>query len=75
MTQRGGGPLALEADPADASFTLSPGVRYALNFPSGLQIVPGFAVPVTMRGKLASPDTDTGVLVYLSFEHPFLRRR
>ena len=46
---------------------LSPGVRWAYNFRSGLQIVPGIALPVGL-GPSAG---DKGVFVYLSFEHPF----
>lgn len=48
---------------------LSPGIRWAYNFPSGLQIVPGIAVPIGVgasRGEKA-------VFVYLSFEHPFTK--
>jgi len=48
---------------------LSPGVRWAHNFPSGLQIVPGIAVPIGVgasRGEKA-------VFLYLSFEHPFMK--
>ena len=46
---------------------LSPGVRGAFNFPSGLQVVPGLAWPIglgTSRG-------DEYLFAYLSFEHPF----
>ncbi len=46
---------------------LSPGIRWAYNFPSGLQIVPGIAVPIGVgasRGEKA-------IFLYLSFEHPF----
>lgn len=46
---------------------LNPGIRWAHNFASGLQIVPGIAFPVGMgpsRGKQA-------VFLYLSFEHRF----
>jgi hypothetical protein len=64
----------LVAAPNDRTLTVSPGLRYAFNFASGLQIVPGIAVPVTMRGALGSIDADTGVFLYLSFEHPFGRR-
>lgn len=49
---------------------LSPGVRGAIDFASGLQIVPGVAFPFgigSSRGARA-------VLVYLSFEHRFRRR-
>ena len=50
-----------------SSFFLSPGVRWAYDFRSGLQIVPGIGVPIGLgssRGQYA-------VLLYLSFEHPF----
>jgi len=46
---------------------LSPGIRWAYNLPSGLQIVPGIAVPIGVgasRGEKA-------IFLYLSFEHPF----
>ena len=48
------------------SMLLSPGVRWALNFRNGLQVVPGIAYPVGVgpsRGQ-------HGVFLYLSFEHP-----
>jgi len=46
---------------------ISPGVRAAFNLASGLQIVPGVAVPIG-----AGPSSgDRGVFVYLSFEHAF----
>jgi hypothetical protein len=48
---------------------ISPGVRGAFNFASGLQIVPGLAVPLG-----AGPSRgDRSVFFYLSFEHPFAR--
>jgi hypothetical protein len=48
---------------------ISPGFRAALNFESGLQIVPGIAVPIG-----AGPSSGSrGVFFYLSFEHPFTR--
>jgi hypothetical protein len=49
------------------SLLVNPGVRWAYNFKSGLQIVPGVSVPIGVgpsRGQ-------RGVLFYLSFEHPF----
>jgi len=49
---------------ADALY-LSPGVRWAHNLKSGLQIVPGIAVPI----GIGPSSGDTGVLLYLSFEH------
>lgn len=49
------------------SLYLSPGVRWAHNFSNGLQIVPGIAVPIG-----AGPSGgDKGVILYLSFEHPW----
>ena len=46
---------------------LSPGLRWAHNFESGLQIVPGVALPFGV-GPCSG---EKGVIVYLSFEHPF----
>jgi hypothetical protein len=46
---------------------LSPGIRWSYNFPSGLQIVPGLAMPIGVgasRGEKA-------IFLYVSFEHPF----
>jgi len=48
------------------TLTISPGVRWAYDFKNGLQIVPGIAVPVTVR-----PEHERAVFLYLSFEHPF----
>jgi len=44
---------------------VSPGVRWAYDFPSKLQIVPGVAFPINTRSH------DRSVFLYLSFEHPF----
>jgi hypothetical protein len=49
------------------SLFVSPGIRWAYNFRSGLQIVPGLAVPV----GIGPSDGQHGVFLYLSFEHPF----
>ena len=49
---------------------VSPGVRWAWDFPSGLQIVPGIAVPIGFGPSAGVRQ----VLVYLSFEHPFQGR-
>ena len=49
----------------DRALVVSPGIRWAYDFPSKLQIVPGVAVPVDTRSHQKS------VLVYLSFEHPY----
>jgi hypothetical protein len=46
---------------------ISPGMRWAYNFKNGLQIVPGIAVPV----GIGPSSGDVGVIMYLSFEHPF----
>jgi hypothetical protein len=48
------------------SLFINPGFRYAINFKSGLQIVPGLAVPI----GLGSSNGEIGIYVYLSFEHP-----
>jgi hypothetical protein len=50
----------------ETTVTISPGVRWAYDFKSGLQIVPGIAVPITVR-----PSHERAVLLYLSFEHPY----
>jgi hypothetical protein len=45
---------------------VSPGLRFAIN--SGdLQIVPGVAIPLSIKKNV----TQTGLYIYLSFEHPF----
>jgi hypothetical protein len=47
---------------------LSPGIRFALNLPGHLQVVPGVAVPIGIgpsRGK-------TGLFLYFSVELPLL---
>ncbi len=46
---------------------LSPGVRWAYNFKSGMQIVPGVAFPV----GVGPSSGDWGVLFYFSIEHPY----
>ena len=53
----------------DVSVTINPGVRWAHNFPSGLQIVPGIAVPI----GLGPSRGERGLFLYLSFEHAFRR--
>jgi hypothetical protein len=49
------------------SWLINPGVRWAFNFPSGLQIVPGIAYTV----GLGDSDGEDSLFLYLSFEHPF----
>ncbi len=44
---------------------LNPGIRFAINFKNGLQIVPGLAVPIGI-----GPSDSFGLFTYLSFEHP-----
>jgi hypothetical protein len=50
-----------------STFLVSPGVRWAHNFRSGLQIVPGLAYTV----GLGDASDQSALLVYLSFEHSF----
>ena len=47
---------------------LNPGVRFAFNLPGGRQVVPGLAYTF---GVGPSAGSDSAILVYLSFEHPF----
>ena len=53
------------------NFVVSPGIRGAFNFESGLQIVPGIAFPI----GFGPSDGQRDVLLYLSFEHPFRELR
>jgi hypothetical protein len=53
-------------DPSN-NFYVSPGIRWAYNFPSGLQIVPGIAFPI----GTGPSKRERAVFFYLSFEHPF----
>ena len=46
---------------------VSPGVRWAYDFASGLQVVPGLAMPI----EVGRGDADRSLFLYLSFEHPF----
>ena len=51
----------------DRNFVISPGVRWAHDLPSGMQIVPGVAFPIG-----AGPSAgERGVFVYLSVEHGY----
>lgn len=49
---------------------LNPGFRWAHNFDSGLQIVPGLAYTY----GVGSSKGDNAIFLYISFEHPFGRR-
>jgi hypothetical protein len=53
----------------ESAQVISPGVRAAFDFDSGLQIVPGIAVPI----GFGPSSGETGIFLYLSFEHPFRR--
>jgi hypothetical protein len=61
--------IAVAADRriAEESAWVSPGLRAAIDFPSGLQVVPGLAFPI----GFGPTDGERRVLVYLSFEHGF----
>jgi len=52
-----------------SGWLLNPGLRGAINFASGLQIVPGVAYTVALDDGAG----DDGLFLYLSFEHPFRR--
>jgi len=47
------------------NLVLNPGVRWAYNFASGLQIVPGIGVPLGIGPSAGQ----RGMMLYLSFEH------
>ena len=49
---------------------VNPGIRWAHNFHSGLQIVPGIAAPIGIGPSRG----DRGIFLYLSFEHPLNKR-
>jgi hypothetical protein len=50
----------------DSTLFINPGMRFAVNFESGLQVVPGFSVPI----GIGPSEGEYGGLLYLSFEHP-----
>jgi hypothetical protein len=49
----------------EKSTLINPGFRFAINFSSGLQVVPGFSVPFDIQSEKHF------YFLYLSFEHPF----
>ena len=57
-------------DSDERTLVIAPGIRGAFDFASGLQVVPGIAVPMDVAGS----ERVEGVFLYLSFEHPFRRR-
>jgi hypothetical protein len=59
--------VAADTRVAEESAWISPGLRAAIDFPSGLQIVPGLAFPI----GIGPTEGERRVLVYLSFEHGF----
>ncbi len=65
--QNGSDVVGPQVTERNTSFVVSPGVRGAFNFASGLQIVPGIAVPLGVGPSRG----ERGIFVYLSFEHPF----
>jgi hypothetical protein len=48
---------------------INPGLRFAIDCESGLQIVPGLSFPIGI-GPSAG---EYGVFLYLSFEHPLFK--
>jgi hypothetical protein len=52
-------------------FVLNPGFRWAYNFASGLQIVPG----VALTFGIGPSRGERGLLLYLSFEHAFKKHK
>lgn len=50
----------------DNTLFINPGARFAINFKSGLQIVPGIAFPIGVGPSKG----ERGIFLYLSFEHP-----
>ncbi|NUR33905.1 MAG: transporter [Gemmatimonadaceae bacterium] len=55
----------------NTALLVAPGLRGAIDFPSGLQIVPGIAFPI----GLGASRGEQNVFFYLSFEHPFTKTR
>jgi hypothetical protein len=51
----------------EKSAYVSPGVRWSYDFASGLQIVPGIAIPI----GVGPSRHEKAIFLYLSFEHPF----
>ena len=49
------------------TFFINPGIRFARNYSSGLQIVPGISMPIGIGPSAGN----NSIFLYLSFEHPF----
>jgi outer membrane putative beta-barrel porin/alpha-amylase len=60
-------PAGDAAGEREEGLLVSPGFRWAHDFPSGLQVCPGVAFPI----GVGASSGDSGVLLYLSFEHGF----
>ena len=59
--------LARDDTERSNSIFMNPGIRWAYNLKSGMQIVPGIAVPVGV-----GPSTgEAGIFLYFSIEHPY----
>jgi len=56
-------------DGAEDAWVVNPGIRWAHNFASDLQIVPGIAFPIGIGPSRG----ETAAFLYVSFEHPFKR--
>jgi hypothetical protein len=63
--------VAKDKTARDNAVLMSPGVRWAYNFKSGMQIVPGVAFPVGVGASAG----DWSVLLYFSIEHPYRKLR
>ncbi len=51
---------------SEEMYVINPGIRWAHDFDSGLQIVPGISMPITI-----GDESSTQIFVYLSLEHNF----
>ena len=51
----------------EKTFFINPGIRFARNYTSGLQIVPGISIPIGVGPSVGK----YGIFFYLSFEHPY----
>lgn len=67
---RGQGVTGTGAKSTVKSAFVSPGLRWAYDLASGLQIVPGLAFPI----GVGPSRHDRSVFLYLSFEHPFRKQ-
>lgn len=59
--------IAANQTEREDSFFISPGLRYAFNFDCGLQVVPGFAVPI----GVGPSQNENNLFFYLSLEHAY----